>query len=133
MDTIKRNIDVEGNTWLLKLNNDYYPIDIGFDPFDCKPTDATEFTELQNKEPHHGLLTMIDDLCSLCLLQEYIILFITSSSYRKFYVLPPPISQTLSSPPPPAPLTTVGTTNVTSYINPLTGPLRTTDTNTAKR
>jgi len=59
VDAIKSNIDVEGKTWLSKLNDDYYPGDIGFDPLGLKPTDATEFAEMQTKELQHGRLAMI--------------------------------------------------------------------------
>merc|ERR1712008_388730 len=37
---LKTNADVEGKTWLSKLNDDYYPGDIGFDPLGLKPTDG---------------------------------------------------------------------------------------------
>merc|ERR1711957_377789 len=31
-DAIRKNLEVEGKTWLSKLNDKYYPGDIGFDP-----------------------------------------------------------------------------------------------------
>merc|ERR1712232_643869 len=55
---IKKNLDVEGKTWLSKLNDDYYPGDIGFDPLGLKPTDGEEFAEMQTKELQHGRLAM---------------------------------------------------------------------------
>ena len=90
MDTITSNIDVEGKTWLSNRNNDYYSGDIGFDPLDLKPIDATKFTEIQVKELQlqYGRLNMIGYLCTLCLLLEYIILFITSEyNYMPFLLL----------------------------------------------
>jgi len=57
-DAISKNKDVEGKTWLSKLNDDYYPGDIGFDPAGLKPTDASEFAEMQSKELSHGRLAM---------------------------------------------------------------------------
>lgn len=37
----------------------YYPGDIGFDPLNLKPTDATEFAEMQTKELQNGRLAML--------------------------------------------------------------------------
>lgn len=56
---IKKNVDVEGKTWLSKLNDSYYPGDIGFDPLGLKPTDGEEFAEMQTKELQHGRLAML--------------------------------------------------------------------------
>ena len=56
---IKKNVDVEGKTWLSKLNDNYYPGDIGFDPLGLKPTDGEEFAEMQTKELQHGRLAML--------------------------------------------------------------------------
>jgi len=47
VDAIK---NVEGKTGSSKLNDDYYPGDIGFDPLGLKPTDGAEFAEMQTKE-----------------------------------------------------------------------------------
>mmetsp|Transcript_1207 Transcript_1207/g.1378 ORF Transcript_1207/g.1378 Transcript_1207/m.1378 type:complete len:242 (+) Transcript_1207:220-945(+) len=58
-DAISKNQDVEAKTWLSKLNDDYYPGDIGFDPLNLKPTDAAEFAEMQSKELNNGRLAMI--------------------------------------------------------------------------
>ena len=38
------------------LNDDYYPGDVGFDPFGIKPEDAEEFAEMATKELQHGRL-----------------------------------------------------------------------------
>jgi len=59
VDALKKNADVEGKTWLSKLNDGYYPGDIGFDPLGLKPTDAAEFAEIQTKELQNGRLAMI--------------------------------------------------------------------------
>ena len=59
IDALRKNTDVEGRTWLAKLNDDYYPGDIGFDPFGLKPEDPAEFAELQTKELQNGRLAMI--------------------------------------------------------------------------
>merc|ERR1712238_231008 len=56
---IKKNADVEGKTWLSKLNDDYYPGDIGFDPLGLKPSNGEEFAEMQTKELQHGRLAML--------------------------------------------------------------------------
>jgi len=59
VEAIKKNVDVEGKTWLSKLNDDYYPGDIGFDPLGIKPTDGEEFATMATKELQHGRLAMI--------------------------------------------------------------------------
>jgi len=56
---IKKNQEVEGKTWLSKLNDDYYPGDIGFDPLGLKPTDGEEFATMATKELQHGRLAML--------------------------------------------------------------------------
>jgi len=58
-DALVKNQEVEGKTWLSKLNDEYYPGDIGFDPLGLKPSDATEFAEMQTKELQNGRLAMI--------------------------------------------------------------------------
>jgi len=58
-DALVKNQEVEGKTWLSKLNDDYYPGDIGFDPLGLKPSDATEYAEMQTKELQHGRLAML--------------------------------------------------------------------------
>merc|ERR1711903_407766 len=48
--------------WLpkgMKLRDDYYPGDIGFDPAGLKPTDPVEFAEMQSKELSHGRAAML--------------------------------------------------------------------------
>merc|ERR1719420_1515087 len=59
LEAIRKNQEVEGKTWLSKLNDDYYPGDIGFDPLGLKPKDASEFAEIQTKELQNGRLAMI--------------------------------------------------------------------------
>lgn len=59
LDAIEKNKDVEGKTWLSKLNDNYYPGDIGFDPLGLKPTDPEEFATMQTKELQNGRLAMI--------------------------------------------------------------------------
>merc|ERR1712115_10908 len=59
VSALQKNMDVEGKTWLTKLNDDYYPGDIGFDPLGLKPTDPKEFEEMQTKELQNGRLAMI--------------------------------------------------------------------------
>merc|ERR1712232_1026308 len=51
--------DFEGKTWLSKLNDDYYPGDINFDPLGLKPSDPTEFAVMQTKELQNGRLAML--------------------------------------------------------------------------
>jgi len=59
LDAIEKNKEVEGKTWLSKLNDNYYPGDIGFDPLGLKPTDPAEFATMQTKELQNGRLAMI--------------------------------------------------------------------------
>merc|ERR1712174_44464 len=59
LEAIRKNQEVEGKTWLSKLNDDYYPGDIGFDPLGLKPKDASEFAEIQTNELQNGRLAMI--------------------------------------------------------------------------
>merc|ERR1712086_1044204 len=42
-----------------ELNVGYYPGDIGFDPLGLKPTEPTEFAEMQTKELQNGRLAML--------------------------------------------------------------------------
>jgi hypothetical protein len=44
---------------LTKLNERYYPGDIGFDPLGLKPTDPAVFTQMQIKELQNGCLAML--------------------------------------------------------------------------
>lgn len=57
--TENNDLDFEGKTWFAKLNDNYYPGDIGFDPLGLKPTDAAEFAQMQTKELQNGRLAMI--------------------------------------------------------------------------
>merc|ERR1712228_919687 len=56
---IIKNQEIEGKTWLSKLNDEYYPGDIGFDPLGLKPQDPAEFAEMQTKGLNNGRLAMI--------------------------------------------------------------------------
>uniref|UniRef100_A0A7S1G0X2 Plastid light harvesting protein n=1 Tax=Corethron hystrix TaxID=216773 RepID=A0A7S1G0X2_9STRA len=58
MDAMKKNQEVDGKTWLSKLNDNYYPGDIGFDPLQLKPRDPEDFAEMQTKELNNGRLAM---------------------------------------------------------------------------
>jgi len=58
LDAVAKNKEIEGKTWLTKLNDEYYPGDIGFDPLGLKPTDASEFAVMQTKELNNGRLAM---------------------------------------------------------------------------
>ena len=44
---------------LWKLNDDYVPGDIGFDPFGLKPTNAADLAIRQTKELNNGRMAMI--------------------------------------------------------------------------
>ena len=48
-----------GSGPLFTLRESYYPGDIGFDPLGLKPTDATEFANMQTKELSNGRLAML--------------------------------------------------------------------------
>mmetsp|Transcript_10745 Transcript_10745/g.16477 ORF Transcript_10745/g.16477 Transcript_10745/m.16477 type:complete len:243 (+) Transcript_10745:203-931(+) len=59
LTAIVENQEIEGRTWFTKLNDDYYPGDIGFDPLGLKPKNAAEFAEIQTKELNNGRLAML--------------------------------------------------------------------------
>jgi len=59
IDAAEKNDGVEGQTWLSKLNDRYYPGDLHFDPLGLKPKDPTEFASMQTKELQNGRLAMI--------------------------------------------------------------------------
>ena len=65
IDAIKKNEQMvveenfDGKTWFSKLNDDYYPGDIGFDPLGLKPSDPAEFAVMQTKELQNGRLAML--------------------------------------------------------------------------
>jgi hypothetical protein len=42
-----------------KLNEDYFPGDVGFDPFNLMPTDPDNFATMQTKELQNGRLAML--------------------------------------------------------------------------
>lgn len=44
---------------LFTLRENYYPGDLGFDPFGLKPTDPQEFAIMQAKELSNGRLAML--------------------------------------------------------------------------
>jgi len=46
-------------TWLSKLNDNYYPGDLRFDPLNLKPKNAADFATMQTKELQNGRLAMI--------------------------------------------------------------------------
>lgn len=58
VQALKKNKDVQAKTWLSKLNDNYYPGDIGFDPLGLKPRDPAEFAIMQTKELNNGRLAM---------------------------------------------------------------------------
>jgi len=49
----------DANAAFGKLNDDYYPGDIGFDPLGLKPESPAEFAEMQTKELQHGRVAML--------------------------------------------------------------------------
>jgi len=53
-----RDNDVDGAFGAL-LRKDYYPGDVGFDPLGLKPSDPTEYADMQTKELQHGRLAML--------------------------------------------------------------------------
>jgi len=56
---MKEDEDFDGQTWLAKLNDKYYPGDVRFDPLNLKPTNAKDFEIMQTKELNNGRLAMI--------------------------------------------------------------------------
>ncbi|MGK3737697.1 MAG: hypothetical protein ACI8RD_008070, partial [Bacillariaceae sp.] len=56
---MKEEENFEGKTFLAKLNDQYYPGDLKFDPLGLKPKDPTEFANMQTKELQNGRLAMI--------------------------------------------------------------------------
>ena len=54
---------------LFTLNDGYYPGDLGFDPLGLKPTDAKEFSEMQDGELNNGRLAMIAAL-GMCVQEQ---------------------------------------------------------------
>lgn len=61
VQAIKKNqeLDYDGKTYFTKLNDRYYPGDIGFDPLGLKPSDPAEFAKMQTKELQNGRLAML--------------------------------------------------------------------------
>ena len=51
--------DAPGNSDNSVLKDDYYPGDIGFDPFGLKPDNFEEFSAMSTKELQHGRLAML--------------------------------------------------------------------------
>jgi len=58
VEAVKKNLDVPAKTWMSKLNDDYYPGDLGFDPLGLKPRNPEEFVIMQTKELNNGRLAM---------------------------------------------------------------------------
>jgi len=56
---MKEEENFDGKTWLSKLNDNYYPGDLKFDPMNLKPTNAKDFEAMTNKELNNGRLAMI--------------------------------------------------------------------------
>merc|ERR1712194_430831 len=58
---IRKNQELEydGKTFFTKLNDRYYPGDIGFDPLGLKPSDPAAFAQMQTKELQNGRLAML--------------------------------------------------------------------------
>jgi len=56
---LKETENYEGKTYLTKLNDNYYPGDLKFDPLKLKPTNAADFATMQTKELQNGRLAMI--------------------------------------------------------------------------
>jgi len=54
-----RELDYDGKTFLTKLNDGYYPGDVGFDPLGLKPSDPKAFAKMQTKELQNGRLAML--------------------------------------------------------------------------
>ena len=53
------NSDLPDDSPWSRLNDDYYPGDVGFDPAGLKPTDAKEFADIATKELQNGRVAMI--------------------------------------------------------------------------
>ena len=56
---LSKIVDDPNSAFGARLNDDYYPGDIGFDPFGLKPKTASGFAEMQTKELNNGRLAMI--------------------------------------------------------------------------
>merc|ERR1712157_3946 len=54
-----KELDYDGKTFFTKLNDRYYPGDIGFDPLGLKPSDPAAFAQMQTKELQNGRLAML--------------------------------------------------------------------------
>ena len=69
-----------------ELTENYYPGDIGFDPLGLKPTDPTEFAEMQTKELQNGRLAMLG-VAGMCAqeLTNHKTIVDTFIFYQKFY------------------------------------------------
>lgn len=56
---LSKIVDDPNSAFGARLNDDYYPGDIGFDPLGLKPKTASGFAEMQTKELNNGRLAMI--------------------------------------------------------------------------
>jgi light-harvesting complex I chlorophyll a/b binding protein 1 len=52
-------VDDPNSAFGARLNDDYYPGDLGFDPLGLKPKSADGFAKRQTKELNNGRLAMI--------------------------------------------------------------------------
>jgi hypothetical protein len=52
-------VDDPNSAFGARLNDDYYPGDLGFDPLGLKPTSAVGFAKRQTMELNNGRLAMI--------------------------------------------------------------------------
>jgi hypothetical protein len=52
-------VDDPNSAFGARLNDDYYPGDLGFDPLGLKPKGAADFATRQTKELNNGRLAMI--------------------------------------------------------------------------
>jgi hypothetical protein len=56
---LSKIVDDPNSAFGARLNDDYYPGDLGFDPIGLKPKNADGFAKMQTKELNNGRLAMI--------------------------------------------------------------------------